>query len=118
MGRGYRISAEEHAEKYLAVVGALDNSHIKVEDFENLVYPLRKAAKRAGLKLTSGKILFRNNLWVSKILFFPESVTLYQFENSEPSVIWNDVHLVRAEYQGRGSRAYKIEKLEEIDHAI
>lgn len=116
MGRGYRISAEERAEKYLAVVGVLDNSHIKVEDFENLVYPLRNAVKRAGLKLTSGRILFKNNLCASRILFFPESATLYQFEFQEPTVIWNDVHLVRAEYQ-RGSRKYKIEKLEEIDMA-
>lgn len=111
---------EDRRENYRTVFEALEeqeNTRIKAGEYENLFYPLRKAVKRVGLKLTSGQILSKNNLRGSRILFFPKSVTLYRFENSEPVAIWNDVLLVHAEYKRESSGAYKIKRLKEVDEA-
>lgn len=84
------------------------------EMFLGLVYPLRSAVKKAGLKLTSGRILRKNNREFCEILVFPKEIELFPYDNGDFRARWRDVLILRSDYN-RGKKLYEIRVLKKFN---
>ena len=84
------------------------------EEFCGLVCPLRNAVKKVGLKLTSGRILRKNNREFCEIMLFPKEVDIYPYDNGDFRTYWRDVVAIKATYDRR-QRRYKIKILGNFD---
>ena len=104
MGRRKSVKKiERQKESYLAIKKQLQENkgvevYLSAEEFNNLAYPLRTAVKRVGLKLTSGKILRKNNRGGCDVLFFPQKVELYPLDNGEFKSNWENTVIVQVSY--------------------
>lgn len=118
MGRKKSVEKiERQKESYLAIKKQLQENkgvevYLSAQEFNNLAYPLRTAVKRVGLKLTSGKILRKNNRGGCSILLFPQYVELYPLDNGTFRSCWVNVVIVRAIYH-RKLAEYRIKILED-----
>ncbi len=110
MGRRKSVKKiERQKESYLAIKKQLQENkgvevYLSAEEFNNLAYPLRTAVKRVGLKLTSGKILRKNNRGGCDVLFFPQKVELYPLDNGEFKSNWENTVIVQVSYDKKLKR--------------
>ena len=88
---------------------------IEAETFDALVRPLRTAARKANLKLLKGAILRKNNRTVCRILFFPEIIEIWPFDDPDKSrYCFYDLIAAQAEYN-KADCTYELRELELID---
>lgn len=74
-------------------------SVIDTEVFEALAKPLRNAVRKANLKLQKGTIMRKNNQTVSQVLFFPEKIEKYPFDDpAHNEYLFHNTLVVRVEY--------------------
>lgn len=93
------LAEYEPLQKYLYEMAEGDSCFVSKETFDSLTVPLRWAIRETGLKLSRGKIVYKNNHPLCSFLFLPRKVFLYPTEDGKCQSEWIDLVIVEAAYQ-------------------